>query len=98
MPNLIPASLKARFPTIMALVLTIGFFVLAYTRLDLMDTSFLTNIEYRWIDRKFLWRGEQTPGDEVVIVAVDDRTLAKLGSFRTLRHDTIGDLVTRLAA
>lgn len=96
--SILPASLKKWIPASLALVLTISFFVLALNRLDLADDSFLTSLEYRWIDTKFRARGEQAPGDEVMIVAMDEKTLDKLGSARTLKHSYMADLVARLGA
>ena len=53
----------------------------------------------RWLDTKFRLRGEQTPGDEVIVVAIDDRTLAELGgSARTMIHTVPARMVDAVAA
>src|SRR6185295_10912217 len=73
------ASMKKRIPALMALVLTLVFLALATTRLDLADKTFLTSLEYRWID------------------AEDQKSLGRLGSARTLRRDTMANLVSKLS-
>src|SRR5437773_11622838 len=96
--SILPASLKKRIPAVLALVLTLAFLGLAANRLDLADKSILTSIEYRWIDAKFRQRGELTPGSEVIIVAEDEKTLGKLGSARSLRRETMADLITHVSS
>ena len=56
-------SVKKRVPIVLALVMTVFFFVLASYRLDLGDSSFLTSLDLAWIDAKFRMRGPLIPGD-----------------------------------
>jgi len=93
----VPTSLKKYVPLVLAFAMTVSFFVLALSRLDLADSSFLTSLDLRWIDAKFRLRGYQIPGSEVVVVGIDDKTLARLGSIRTLSHDNLAKLVDKLA-
>jgi adenylate cyclase len=95
--SVLPESIKKRGPVIIAAVMTAFFVFLTFQHSDLNDESFLTSLEHRWIDAKFRMRGEQLPAGNVVIVAIDDRTL-KLGSFRTLRHSYYAQLVDKLSA
>jgi adenylate cyclase len=94
--SVLPQSIRKRVPIIIATVMTVFFVVLTFQHSDLTDDSFLTSMEHRWIDAKFRMRGEQLPAENVVIVAIDERTL-KLGSFRTLRHSYYAQLVDKLS-
>ncbi len=99
MPNsILPVSVKKKFPAILALALTLVFLTLALNRLDLTDDSYFTSLELRWIDSKFRLRGERVAaGNEIVIVGLDEKTLAKLGSYRTFKHSYWTALIARLA-
>src|SRR3954464_11985698 len=92
----LPFSLRKRVYIIIAIAMTIFFVIVTFQHRELSDDSFLTQVEHRWIDKKFQIRGEQLPGGDVLIVAIDDRTL-KLGSFRTLRHAYYAKLVDKLS-
>lgn len=70
--------MKRRFPTILGVVLTLLFAFLAANRLDWTTESFLTSLDMRWLDTKFRVRGERTPGTDVVLVALDQRSLDSL--------------------
>src|SRR5207248_10352 len=94
--SVLPESVKKRVPVIIAVAMTLFFVILAFSRADLTDSSFLTSLENRWTDAKFKFRGEQLPSGNVVIVGIDDKSL-KLGSFRTLRHSNYAKLVDKLA-
>src|SRR5215470_6707261 len=94
----LPESIKKRIPSIIAVILTAVFLVLGFNRRDLIDSGFLTRIEFLWIDQKFKTRGPQPPGNEVVMVAFDDKTLDRYGSFRLFERDKIAELVDRLSA
>src|SRR5215467_1581162 len=96
--SFLPDSIKKRVPSIIAVVLTALFLVLGFNRRDLIDTGFLTRIEFLWLDQKFRFRGSQPPGNEVVMVAFDDRTLDRYGSFRLFERDKIAALIDRLSA
>ena len=91
--------MKRRIPTIMVIVITFLFVVLAVNRLDWTGSDFLASLDMRWLDTKFRWRGEQAPGDEVIIVAIDERTLAELGgSARTMIRTVPARMVDAIAA
>jgi adenylate cyclase len=92
----VQTSPKKRFPAILAAILTIIFFGLAVRRLALTDSSFLTSLEWRWVDLKFRVRGARAPGKEVVIVGLDDKTLEKLGSARVFRRENFAKLIEKL--
>src|SRR5262249_200078 len=52
-----------------------------------------------WLDYKFRIRGAQPPGgDEVVLVALDGKTLERFGSGRVFQRDVLAKLVDTLAA
>lgn len=91
-------SVKKRIPALLALVLTLAFLALAQTRLDLTDEGVLTSVEYRLLDARFRLRGQRSPGSQVIIVAEDEKTLSKLGSARTLRRETMADLIDKISA
>ena len=83
----------------MVIVITFLFVVLAVNRLDWTGSDFLASLDMRWLDTKFRWRGEQAPGDEVIIVAIDERTLAELGgSARTMIRTVPARMVDAIAA
>jgi len=95
--SILPASLKKRIPAILALALTLAFAWLAMNRLELNDKSFLTSLEMRWVDAKFRTRGDRPGSNDVIIVGIDDKTLAKLGSVRVFQRDRWATLVSKLA-
>ena len=78
----LPESLKKRIPSIIAVVLTVAFFVLGFKNRDLVDPGLLTRLDFLVMDQKFKLRGFQPPGNDVVMVAFDDRTLDRYGTFR----------------
>jgi adenylate cyclase len=94
--SFLPESIKRRIPAIIAIVLTVVFLALASNHLDLADKSFLTILEYKLMDWRFRVRGQQPPGNEVMIVALDEKTLGKLGTARTLRREAMADLITKV--
>jgi len=55
----LPESIKKSMPTIIAIVMTVAFLALGFSRLDLTDTNFLTRVEFLWMDAKFRFRGYQ---------------------------------------
>jgi adenylate cyclase len=93
----LPDSSKRRIPAIIAVVLTAVFLFLGFARLDLNDASFLTRIEFLWLDQKFKMRGYQPPGNEVVMVAFDDKTLDRYGSFRLFQRDKVASLIDHIS-
>jgi len=91
--------MKRRFPTILAIFVTLLFAILAANRLDWTDTStFLTSLDLRWLDTKFQLRGSLVPGNEVVIVGLDDRTMDALRSARTFERKHVAELVDKISA
>ncbi len=87
---------KRRSP-IIAGVLTVAFLLLGIFRLDLTDPNFLTRIDFLWMDAKFRMRGYQKPGSEVVLVAMDEKTLQRLGSARVFQRHNFATLIDRLS-
>src|ERR1051326_3151148 len=88
---------KKRIPAVLALVLTLAFTWLYVNRIELGDASYLTSLEMRWLDTKFRARGPQRGGPEVVIVGVDEKTLAQLGSARVFQRSHFAELISKLA-
>ena len=90
-------SIKKRIPAIIAVVVTAVFLVLAWNHSSLTDLSFLTRIEFLWMDQKFRWRPNQPPGNEVIMVGIDDKTLDRYGSARVFQRDKFATLVDRIS-
>ena len=90
--------MKRYFPTALALVITVLFLMLAFNGLDWTSDSFLTSLDMRWLDAKFRFRGELVPGNEVLIVGLDDLTLNTIGSARTFDRHHAARLIDQLAA
>ena len=88
-----PISMKRRIPTILAFFLTLLFTLLAANRLDWTAESFLTSLDMQWLDAKFRMRGERAPGNDLVLVALDDRSLEALGSARLFERHHAARLV-----
>ena len=88
--------MKRRFPTILGVFLTLLFALLAANRLDWTAESFLTSLDMRWLDTKFRMRGERAPGDQLVLVALDERSLESLGSARLFERHHVAKLVDQL--
>lgn len=61
------------------------------------DVAPFRAIESQALALRFEWRGPVVPGDEFVIVAIDDETLAETGGWPLPRH-MLAELVERLAA
>ncbi len=59
--------------------------------------SLLQTVELRSLDARFLLRGSRPHDSDIVIVAIDEKTLRKLGSFPVAR-DAYAKLVDRLHA
>jgi len=90
--------MKRYFPTALALAITAFFLLIAFTGLDWTSSSLLTSMDMRWLDTKFRLRGVNVPGDDVLIVGVDDRTLDIIGSARTFERSHAARLVDQLSA
>ena len=93
-----PGIPKKRIPSIIAVVLTVAFFILGFKNRDLIDPGLLTRLDFLVMDQKFKLRGFQPPGNEVVMVAFDDRTLDRYGTFRLFERDKIASLIDHLSA
>jgi adenylate cyclase len=89
--------MKRYFPAALALAITFLVVGLAWNGLAWTDRGILTSLEMRWLDAKFRWRGGNLPGDEVLIVAIDDRSLDRLGSARLFERYHAANLIHRLA-
>ncbi|MCL6621061.1 MAG: adenylate/guanylate cyclase domain-containing protein [Syntrophobacterales bacterium] len=76
----------------MSLGVTLAVLVLALVRFPL--TEFF---EYKFADLKFRFRGPEAPGPEVIIVAVDDASLKRLGRWPWSR-EVIAGLISRIKA
>jgi adenylate cyclase len=97
--DLVPKSLKKYVPAAIAAVFTVAFLVLGFFRLNLDGLDPLTRIEFLWLDYKFRIRGAQPPGgNEVVLVALDGKTLERFGSGRVFQRDVLANLVDTVAA
>ena len=95
--NFRPAPLKKRIPALLAAILTLVFFVFAVRHSDLADSGFWSRVEWAWVDMKFVIRGPRAAGKEVVIVALDGKSLDTLGSARVFQRTQFAKLVTKLA-
>ncbi len=93
----LPESIRKRVSPIIAAVLTVAFLVLGIYRLNLTDVNFLTRVEFLWMDAKFRIRSFQQPGNEVVLVGMDDRTLDKIGSGRIFQRSYMASVIDKLA-
>jgi len=97
--SFLPESIKKQIPTILAIAITLLFATLTLNRRQLADDSFLTSLESRWMDAKFRIRGERKPGNEVVIVGIDDKSLndPDWGSAASLHHDKMATVIRNLS-
>jgi adenylate cyclase len=89
--------MKRHFPTALALVVTGLVLALALEGLDWTSDRFLTSLDRRWMDSKFRIRGELEPLGNIVIVAIDEKTLDAIGSARTFARHNAAELVNQLA-
>jgi adenylate cyclase len=76
-----------------ALGVTIAFF---FIYLAAEEGPLLRPLELQTLDWRFRLRGPVAPGPEVVLVVIDDRTVARLGRWPVPR-DVIGDAIERIA-
>src|ERR1051325_3727626 len=90
-------SVAKRRSPIIAGLMTAAFLLLGIYRLNLTDPNFLTRVDFLWMDAKFRMRGYQPPGNEVVLVAIDERTLQRLGSARVFQRHNFATLLERLS-
>ncbi len=66
--------------------------------LILYASSILDGLERQSVDVRFSWRGSQAPGDQIVIVAVDQATLQTLGVRPPLPRSDYAKVLDRLHA
>ena len=69
--------------------------VLALLHVFALDVPALRRLELAALDAQFRLRGARTPGPEIVIVMIDDRTIAELGQWPPPRQ-ALAQLVDRL--
>jgi serine/threonine-protein kinase len=61
-----------------------------------LQPAFLEAIEYRFFDLRLKWFGSRTPAQNIVIVAIDEESITKLGRWPWPRS-RVASLVDRLA-
>ncbi len=74
-------------------VLTTLFMVLLY--LLSAQSSLMRNLEAKALDLRFHWRGVKNPGPQVVLVMIDDKSIAELGRWPWSRS-RFAEIVGRL--
>jgi CHASE2 domain-containing sensor protein len=78
----------------LSLVVTLGMLLLYY---GVAQTGLERNLEAKTLDLRFRWRGVRSPGSQVVLVVVDDASIAELGRWPWSRR-RFAALVRRLKA
>lgn len=90
-----------RWDVAISLVVTalggLAFFLVQVRGSNAAAVSFLQNIELRSLDARFLLRGERPHDPRIVIVALDEKTLERVGSFPIGRQFYAG-MIDRLKA
>lgn len=66
--------------------------------LILYASGVLNNLERQSVDERFSWRGAQAPGNQIVIVAIDQATLQTLGTRPPLPRSDYAKVLDRLHA
>ena len=72
---------------------SVAVFVLA-----LYAAGLLNNLERQSVDERFSWRGSQSPGSQIVIVAIDQTTLQTLGLRPPLPRSDYAQVLDRVHA
>lgn len=72
--------------------LVAGFVLILYA------AGLLNNFERQSVDERFSWRGTRSPGNEIVIVGIDQTTLQKLGIRPPLPRADYAQVLDRLHA
>src|SRR5512143_3418728 len=75
----------------------LAFFLIQVRGSNAAAVSFLQNVELRSLDARFLLRGERPHDPRIVIVALDEKTLEKVGSF-PIGRQFYASMVDRLKA
>jgi adenylate cyclase len=86
---------RVRLTAFRVSLLSTLFMVLLY--LWASQSTFLRNLEAKALDLRFHLRGEKSPGTGVVLVAIDDRSIAELGRWPWSRKH-FAEIVHRLHA
>jgi len=87
-----PASLRPGGTPLLVLAITLGVLLLTLFKFQVTEI-----FEYKFADLKFRLRGPEAPGPEVIIVAVDDASLKRLGRWPWSR-EVIAGLISRIKA
>jgi CHASE2 domain-containing sensor protein len=66
--------------------------------LTLYASGTLNNLERQSVDQRFSWRGDQPPGGQIVIVAIDQSTLQALGTRPPLPRSDYAKVLDRVHA
>ncbi len=72
--------------------------LVATLALTLYATGALNDLERQSVDERFSWRGAQSPGDDIVIVGIDQSTLEKLGTRPPLPRAAYAQVLERIRA
>jgi CHASE2 domain-containing sensor protein len=72
--------------------------VVAVLALVLYGAGVLNNLERQSIDERFSWRGTQSPGSDIVIVAIDQHTLQALDVQPPLPRSDYAQVLDRVRA
>ena len=80
-----------------ALAATVGGLVAVFV-LTLYASGVLNNLERQSVDTRFSWRGDQPPGSQIVIVAIDQTTLTTLGTRPPLPRSDYAKVLDRVHA
>lgn len=72
--------------------------LVAVATLVLYGTGALNDLERQSIDQRFAWRGAQSPGNDIVIVGIDQKTLEELGTRPPLPRALYAKALDRIRA
>ncbi|MBV8863666.1 MAG: CHASE2 domain-containing protein, partial [Mycobacterium sp.] len=72
--------------------------LVALFALILYATGVLNNVERQSVDERFSWRGAQSPGNDIVIVGIDQTTLQTLGTRPPLPRSDYAQVLDRVRA
>lgn len=70
----------------------------AIVTLLLAGSGVLANLERQTVDERFTWRGVRTPGNGIVIVGIDQKTLQSLGTRLPLPRSLYAEVLDRIGA
>jgi adenylate cyclase len=93
-----PSRVRAApLPWRYALLSLLASLLIALTYLGLRDTRVISAIEGQTLNWRFQLRGSEKPPTEAVILAIDDKTVAKLGQLPVRRRE-LAAAIDKLAA